>query len=46
LVDAPGGRSIAKAAAKLVKLGTKPKTRGGKDYQLVADIAAELEEMR
>jgi DNA recombination protein RmuC len=46
LIDAPGGRSIAKAAARLVKLGTKPKTRGGKDYQLVADIAAELEEMR
>ena len=44
LVDAPGGRSIAKAAARLVKLGTKPKTRGGKDYQLVADIAAELDE--
>lgn len=46
LVDAPGGRSIAKAAAKLVKLGTKPKTRGGKDYQLVADIAAELDDVR
>ena len=46
LVDAPGGRSIAKAAAKLVKLGTKPKTRGGKDYQLVADITAELEDSR
>ena len=44
LVDAPGGRSIAKAAARLVKLGTKPRTRGGKDYHLVADIAAELED--
>jgi DNA recombination protein RmuC len=44
LIDARGGHSIAKAAAKLVKLGTKPKTRGGKDYQLVADIAAELED--
>lgn len=43
LVDAPGGRSIAKAAARLVKLGTKPRTRGGKDYQLVAQIAAETE---
>ena len=42
LVDAPGGRSIAKAAARLVKLGTKPKTRGGKDYALVAQIAAEI----
>ena len=46
LVDAPGGRSIAKAAARLVKLGTKPKTRGGKDYQLVADIAAELDDVQ
>jgi hypothetical protein len=44
LVDAPGGRSIAKAAARLVKLGTKPKTRGGKDYALVAQIAAEIED--
>ena len=44
LVDAPGGRSIAKAAARLVKLGTKPRTRGGKDYQLVDQIAAEVEE--
>ena len=45
LVDAPGGRSIAKAAARLVKLGTKPKTRGGKDYALVAQIAAEIEDV-
>lgn len=45
LVDAPGGHSIAKAAARLVKLGTKPKTRGGKDYQLVAQIAAEIDEL-
>ena len=45
LVDAPGGRSIAKAAARLVKLGTKPRTRGGKDYQLVAQIAAEVEDL-
>ena len=43
LVDAPGGRSIAKAAARLVKLGTKPRTRGGKDYRLVAQIASEIE---
>ena len=41
LVDAPGGRSIAKAAARLVKLGVKPKTRGGKDYRLVEPIASE-----
>ena len=45
LVDAPGGRSIAKEAARLVKLGTKPKTRGGKDYALVAQIAAEIEDV-
>jgi DNA recombination protein RmuC len=45
LVDAPGGRSIAKAAARLVKLGTKPRTRGGKDYQLVAQIVSEVEDM-
>ena len=44
LVDAPGGRSIAKAAARLVKLGTKPKTRGGKDYPLVEQIAREIED--
>jgi DNA recombination protein RmuC len=46
LIDAPGGRSIAKAAARLVKLGTKPKTRGGKDYPLAEGITAELEDMR
>lgn len=46
LVDAPGGRSIAKAAARLVKLGAKPKTRGGKEYRLVAPIESEIEEMQ
>jgi len=42
LVDAPGGRSISKAVATLVKLGTKPKTRGGKSYELAAPVAAEV----
>ena len=41
LVDAPGGRSIAKAAARLVKLGVRPKTRGGRDYRLVGPIESE-----
>ena len=42
LVDAPGGQSLTKAVAKLVKLGTQPKTRTGKTYELAAPIAAEL----
>lgn len=41
LVDAPGGRSIAKAVAKLVRLGVQPKTRGGKTYELAAPVADE-----
>lgn len=39
LVDERGSQSIAKAAAKLVKLGAEPKTRAGKPYQLVEPIA-------
>ena len=42
LVDAPGGRSIAKAVAKLVRLGVQPKTRGGKTYELAAPVAEEV----
>ncbi len=43
LVDAPGGQSIAKAVAKLVKLGVKPKKRGGKSYDLAAPVAEEAD---
>ncbi len=43
LMDAPGGQSITKAVAKLVKLGVQPKTRGGKAYELAAPIAEEVE---
>ena len=39
LIDEPGGRSIAKAVGRLVKLGVQPKTRGGKPYELSAPIA-------
>jgi len=42
LVDAPGGQSIAKAVAKLVRLGVQPKTRGGKAYELAAPVAEEV----
>lgn len=41
LVDEPGGQSIAKAVAKLVRLGVQPKTRGGKTYALSQPIADE-----
>lgn len=41
LVDAPGGQSIAKAVAKLVRLGVQPKTRGGRSYELAAPVADE-----
>ncbi len=44
LVDAPGGQSIAKAVAKLVKLGVKPRTRGGKAYELPAPVKGLVEE--
>lgn len=43
LVDAPGGRSLAKAVARLVKLGVKPRTRGGKPYELAGPVRDELE---
>jgi len=42
LVDAPGGQSITKAVAKLVRLGVQPKTRGGKTYALSAPVVADL----
>lgn len=42
LVDAPGERSLPKAVAKLVQLGVRPKTRGGKPYELAAPIAEEI----
>ena len=38
LVDAPNGQSIAKAVAKLVKLGVRPRTRHGKPYELAAPV--------
>lgn len=43
LVDSPKGQSIAKAVAKLVRLGVQPKTRGGKPYALAAPVAEEAE---
>ena len=43
LVDAPGGQSITKAVAKLVKLGVQPRTRGGKTYDLAPPIKEEVE---
>ena len=43
LVDAPGGQSITKAVAKLVKLGVQPRTRGGKTYGLAQSVKDELE---
>lgn len=42
LLDAPGGQSIAKSVAKLVKLGVQPRTRGGKIYELSAPVAEEI----
>jgi predicted nucleic-acid-binding protein len=39
LVDAPGGRSITKAVAKLVSLGVQPRRRGGRSYELAAPVA-------
>ena len=44
LVDAPGVQSIAKSAAKLIKLGTKPQTRGGKGYELASPVVEALQE--
>lgn len=41
LIDAPGGQSISKAVARLVKLGVKPRTRGGKIYQLSQPVVEE-----
>lgn len=38
LIDAPNGQSIAKAVAKLVRLGVKPRTRGGKSYELTEHV--------
>jgi DNA recombination protein RmuC len=43
LVDSPKGQSIAKAVAKLVRLGVQPKTRGGKTYELAAPVAEAAE---
>ena len=42
LVDAPGGQSIAKAVAKLVRLGVRPRKRGGKAYEMAAPVAEEV----
>ena len=42
LVDAPGGQSITKAVAKLVRLGVQPRKRGGKAYELAAPVAEEV----
>jgi DNA recombination protein RmuC len=42
LVDAPGGQSITKAVAKLVRLGVQPRKRGGKVYELAAPVAEEV----
>ena len=42
LIDAPGGQSITKAVAKLVRLGVQPKTRGGKTYELAAPVAEDV----
>jgi DNA recombination protein RmuC len=39
LIDAPGGQSLPKAVAKLVKLGVEPKTRQGKAYPLADPVA-------
>lgn len=44
LVDAPGGQSIAKAVHTLVKLGVKPRTRGGKPYDLAEPVKRLAEE--
>ena len=41
LVDAPGGRSLAKAVATLVRLGVQPRKKGGKAYELAAPVAEE-----
>jgi hypothetical protein len=38
IVDGPGGQSIAKSVAKLVRLGVQPRTRGKKTYELAAPI--------
>lgn len=38
LIDVPGGQSIAKSVAKLVRLGVQPKTRGGRTYALASPI--------
>ncbi len=43
LVEAPGGRSIAKAVSQLVRLGVQPKTRSGKTYALAGPIAEECD---
>ena len=43
LVDAPGGRSIAKAVARLVRLGVQPRTKGGKVYELSGPVREEVD---
>jgi DNA recombination protein RmuC len=45
LIDAPGGQSLAKAAAKLIRLGAEPKTRAGKPYTPVAPLTAAAESL-
>lgn len=41
--DAPGGQSIAKAAARLIQLGAKAETRSGKKMEVARALAAGVE---